>query len=155
VPLTTAIAEQIATLINTQNELTVTYTAAKVLRHEDRYIVRADESGNVVGVVEVKNVQWYQCEVDHLSVSPKHTRQGIGSWLLEQAETRAKELGARVAQCTIRVGNVESEGLFKKYHYAPAVTFRNERSGNDVTVYQKVLVAADSPNRLKPFSSIS
>jgi G3E family GTPase len=31
----------------------------------------------------------------------------------------ARELNARVAQCTTRVGNVESEAIFKKHRYIP------------------------------------
>jgi GNAT superfamily N-acetyltransferase len=89
-------------------------------------------------VAEVQLVQWYQAEILHVSVGLKH--QGTGTWLVERAEAKARELGARIAQCTIRVGNVESEGLFTKLHYSSAVTFMNEHSGNAVTVYQKVLV---------------
>ena len=138
------VAEQIATLLNAQNQLTVPYTKARVLDHEDRYITKLDDSGVVVGVVEVKKLQWYQCEIDHISVDPGFKRKGFGSALLEAAEARARQLGARVAQCTIRVGNVESEGLFRKRGYVGTVTFRNEDSGHDVTVYQRVLGAASS-----------
>lgn len=55
-----------------------------------------------------------------------------------EAEARLKQLGARLAQWTIRAGNEASEGLFRKHGYNPAVTFLNQRSGNRVTVYQKV-----------------
>lgn len=135
------VAEQIAHLLNTQNKLTVPYTAPRILEHEDRYLTSCDESAKVIGAVEVKKVQWYQCEIDHVSVDPGHKRHGVGSALLEAAEERARQLGARVAQCTIRVGNVESDGLFKKKGYTGTVTFRNADSGNDVTVYQRVLGA--------------
>ncbi len=133
------VAEQIAHLLNTQNQLTVPYTAARILEH-DRYITTLDGSGKVIGAVEIKKVQWYQCEIDHVSVDPDFKRKGIGSGLLKEAEERARQLGARLTQCTIRVGNVESEGLFKKHGYVGTATFRNENSANDVTVYQKVLV---------------
>jgi len=138
VPMTDTVARQIADLLNSQNELTVDYTAAKVLEH-DRYIVRLDDSGNVIGAVEVKKVKWYQCEIDHLSVHPDAKRRGLGTSLLGEAEARARQLGARVAQCTIRVGNAPSEGLFKKAGYISTVTFVNAANGNRVTVYQKVL----------------
>ncbi|MEK7996650.1 MAG: GNAT family N-acetyltransferase [Planctomycetota bacterium] len=143
-PISEIIAEQIASLLNTQNRLTVQYSAAKVLEHQDRYIVRLGESFSVLGAVEVKRVQWYQCEIDHLSVDPQFKRQGIGTWLLQKAETRAMELGAGIAQCTIRVGNQESEGLFTKHGYTATVTFLNQQSGNRVTVYQKILAPDQS-----------
>jgi hypothetical protein len=37
------------------------------------------------------------------------------------------------------VGNVASEGLFKKCGYHATITFTNPASGNHVTVYQKAL----------------
>lgn len=140
-PLPKVVAEQIADLLNSQNQLTVPYTASKIIDHQDHYIVRYDDNGKVLGAVEVKKVQWYQCEIDHLSVDPKSKRQGIGSRLLQDAEARARDMGARIAQCTIRVGNDASEGLFKKHGYTPTVTFLNRANGNQVAVYQKVLEA--------------
>ncbi len=138
--LTRAVAEEIADLLNSQNQLVGRYTAEKVLDHQDDYIVRYDENGKVLGAVEVRSVQWYQCEIAHLSVHQAARCRGIGSWLLQEAEAKATELRARVAQCTIRAGNRESEGLFKKHGYTPTVTFVNQRTGNEVTVYLKALV---------------
>lgn len=134
------IAEQIATLLNTQNKLTVVYDADKVLQAADRYIYRLGEDSKVVGAVEVKKVQWYQCEIDHLSVVVR--RHGIGSSLLAEALARAEHLGARVAQCTIRVGNQDSESFFTKHGFTPTVTFLNRQNGNRVTIYQKALVTS-------------
>jgi ribosomal protein S18 acetylase RimI-like enzyme len=139
VPLTKAVAEQIAVLLNSQNQLTVPYTASKIIARQDGYIVRCDDNSKVLGAVELKKVQWYQCEINHLSVDPKSKRQGIGGWLLQEAEARATDIGARIAQCTIRVGNAASDGLFRKHGYTPTVTFLNRENGNRVTVYQKVL----------------
>jgi GNAT superfamily N-acetyltransferase len=134
------LAAEIAALLNARNELTVPYAAERILQHEDRYIIRLGERSELMGVVEVNRVQWYQCEIDHLSVHPDFLRKGVASWLVEAAEDRARKLGARIAQCTIRAGNRSSEGLFKKHGYRPTSTFSNERSGNEVTIYHKVLV---------------
>jgi GNAT superfamily N-acetyltransferase len=135
------IAQQIATLLNTQNELTVVYDADKILQAADRYIYRLGEDAKVVGAVEVKKVQWYQCEIDHLSSVVKC--RGTGSSLLAEALARAEHLGARVAQCTIRVGNQDSERFFTKHGFTPTVTFLNHENGNQVTVYQKTLALSD------------
>jgi len=134
------IAAQVADLLNAQNQLTIIYDPAKVLKHADHYIVRLADNAKVLGCVEVKKLQWYQCEIDHLSVQPDAKRKGLGRALLAEAEAKAKQLGAQVAQCTIRVGNIESEGLFKKNGYMGSVTFTNKENGNRVTVYQKVLL---------------
>jgi N-acetylglutamate synthase-like GNAT family acetyltransferase len=135
--MTNQIAQEVAALLNTRNQLTVKYDSQKVLEHAKRYIVRHDDSSKVIGVVEVKKVQWYQCEIDHLSVALD--RQGIGSSLLIEALAKAKDLGARVAQCTIRVGNTASEALFTKHGFVPSLTFQNYDTGNRVTVFHKAL----------------
>jgi N-acetylglutamate synthase-like GNAT family acetyltransferase len=134
-----AIAAQIAKLLNQQNQLAEKYDAARVRREAAKmsYIWRLTDDQILAGVVCVKPVQWYQCEIRHLSVQAK--RQGTGTWLLAQAYACAKEHGASVVQCTIRVGNEESEGFFKAHGFVATVTFVNPESGNRVTVYQKVL----------------
>lgn len=140
VPMNVETALAIAELINDRNKLTKKYTAEKVLEKAENYICRFASDGHLLGVVEAKRVQWYQCEINHLSVRADAEGAGIGSWLLKSAEARAVELRTRVAQCTIRVGNEPSEGLFRKFGYLPTVSFFNVRSGNDVRVYQKALV---------------
>lgn len=133
-------ANEIAELINDRNKLTQRYTPEKVLEAAGNYICRLSSDSRLIGVVEVKRVQWYQCEIDHLSVRADAEGQGVGSWLLKSGEDRALELRTRVAQCTIRVGNERSEGLFRKFGYVQTVSFFNVLSGNDVRVYQKALI---------------
>lgn len=142
------IAQQITQLINSQNQLTTPYNKDKVLEQYDQYIVHLDGviqilgSGSklqVLGVVRIEKVQWYQCEIKHLSVLPQVQGRGIAKGLLQAAEARAAQLGAKMVQCTIREDNTKSEGLFKKFHYVPTIAFRNDRSGKRITVFQKVL----------------
>lgn len=135
-------ARQIAELINARNQLTVNYTAKKILDAADNYLYRLEGSSRVVGVVEVKPVQWYQSEIDHLSVHPEAEGRGIGFSLVEEAELKAIQQGARIAQCTIRADNERSQAVFQRRGFAPAVSFCNRDSGNHVTVYQKALVTA-------------
>lgn len=134
------LAQEIAELINARNKLTRDYTANRVLEAADNYLWRLGSDSRLVAVIEVKRVQWYQCEVDHLSVRADSEGHGLGSSLVAEAEARAIHLGARIAQCTIRVGNDPSERLFRKRGYVPGVTFYNARSGNHVATYQKALV---------------
>ena len=134
------IAEQIANLINERNKLTVHYSTRTVLEAADNYIYKVD-NGKVIGSVEVRRVQWYQSEIDHLSVQAFCEGRGIGTELLKEAEAKAIRSGARISQCTIREGNEASCALFQKHGYTATVTFRNRDSGNLVTVYQKVLGA--------------
>lgn len=131
-------AKDIATLLNSQNQLITAYDSTMILEHAESYIYELDEHSSVVGVVEVKRVQWYQCEICHLSVSIK--RIGMGSRLLANALAHSKSVGARIAQCTIRDGNIESRNLFIKNGFVATVSFLNCQSGNQVNVYQKSLV---------------
>jgi ribosomal protein S18 acetylase RimI-like enzyme len=135
-------AEQIAALLNARNQLQVDYTAEKVSEHAADYLFEIDE-GTVVACVEVKKVQWYQWEICHLSVSENHARQGLGKRLIRRAEEKARSGAARIAQCTIRVGNEASEQAFRRSGYREASCFFNSATSNYVAVWQKVL--ADDP----------
>jgi len=140
--LSQAQAAEIAALLNARNQLTVQYTGKKVLDHADDYLFRLSPAQKVVACIEVKKVQWYQAEVLHLTVAEGEKGKGYAKALLSSAETRAREKSVRVLQCTIREGNVQSEGLFQAAGFLKASTFHNEHSGNNVGVYQKVLVHA-------------
>jgi ribosomal protein S18 acetylase RimI-like enzyme len=85
-------------------------------------------------------VQWYQTEILHLTVAASATRQGYGKALLCEAESAARESGARLLQCTIREGNTESRSLFEEFGFKHVSSFFNKKSGSNVAVLQKVLV---------------
>lgn len=131
-------ADQIATLLNTRNQLSVAHTGETVLRHAERYLFET-ETDAVVACVEVKRVQWYQWEICHLSVHADHEGRGLGKELVRRAEEAALRGGACIAQCTIRVGNRASEHVFQRSGYTQTVRFHNPSSGNDVGVWQKAL----------------
>lgn len=135
-------AAGIAELLNARNQLTVHYTGKKVLDHADDYLFRLSSAQTVIACVEVRRVQWYQAEVLHLTVAEGEEGKGHAKELLSSAETRARERGIRLLQCTIREGNVQSARLFQAAGFLKVGTFHNEHSGNNVAVYQKVLVHA-------------
>jgi RimJ/RimL family protein N-acetyltransferase len=137
-PMTKELAAKIAALINERNQLDGRYDTARILKHSGNYEYELD--GDVlIACVEIKDVQWYQWEICHLSVNSAHGRKGHGSRMIQRAEEKAKQGGARIVQCTIRVGNVESEGAFRKHGYTQATCFYNERTKNYVGVWQKVI----------------
>ena len=143
-------AEQIATLLNTQNQLTVQYNADRVLEHAGNYLVRMDSSGQVAACAELKKVQWYQFELLHVTVAQQHHRQGHARSLVAEAVDRATKGGARILQSTIRVGNTASEELFKSSGFEAVSRFYNARSSNTIGVWQRVLSEAPSNNSFKP-----
>ena len=132
-------AQQAASLLNRQNQLTKKYGKTDILKRSDQFLMRLDDAGKVIAAVEVEQVQWYQAEVKHLSVEVGQQGKGLGRQMLRDAEQRAIELGARIAQCTIRDDNKASIGLFLTSGYQHNVTFVNAKSGNRVMVLQKVL----------------
>lgn len=131
-------AHEIADLLNRRNQLMGEHTEHSILHDANDYLVTSVD-GRVVGAVQVKSVQWYQAELCHLTVDENHGRQGHGRDLAARAEARARQLGARVIQCTIRKGNAGSEGLFRSVGYRRVSTFYNTGSGNYVAVWQKIL----------------
>jgi ribosomal protein S18 acetylase RimI-like enzyme len=132
-------AQQIAHLINTQNQLAVKYTANDILNDANSYIFL--KSGpKVVACVNLVRIQWYQFEVSHLSVAPSERGKGLAQRLLLQCEEKAKARGGHVLQCTIRVNNIASEGLFSKNGFAKTLQFHNHRTNNLVNVWQKVIM---------------
>ena len=135
-------ARQIATLLNSQNQLTVKYDADRVLEHADDYLVRLDDSGKVIACAELKYVQWYQYELLHVTVAEDHTRKGLARALVEEAAEKATANGARILQSTIRAGNDASEGLFSASGFMSVCRFYNARSKNIVAVWQRVLSPA-------------
>ena len=130
-------AHVIASLINERNHLATKHTAASILQHGDEYLFRKDQvSGEVIACVQVKEVQWYQAEILHLSVHESHEGRGHAKSLMKEAAAKAVDLGARVLQCTIREDNVASRGLFESFGYSCVSKFFNERTKNNVCVYQ-------------------
>ncbi|SRR5260370_23485250 len=136
--MTNDVATKIAALINDRNQLDRDYNAARVLEHATNYEYQL-EGEVLVACVEVKKVQWYQWEIRHLSVNTAYGRKGDGTRMIQRAEEKAKDGGARIIQCTIRVGNVESEGAFRKQGYTHVNSFHNSRTNNYVAVWQKVV----------------
>ena len=135
-------ADQIAALLNERNQLTVQYTGKRVLASADNYLYRISETNEVIACVEVKEVQWYQAEVLHLTVAEPCERKGHAKALLCEAQRSARAKGARILQCTIRMDNEASRRLFEGFGFLHVGTFLNQFSGNNVGVFQKVLATA-------------
>jgi GNAT superfamily N-acetyltransferase len=131
-------AMQVAELLNNANQLTRTYTADDILACADGYIVELVDDA-VVACIEIKRVQWYQCEIRHLCTHPNHMRKGHGTRLISAAERKASAGGARIVQCTIRRENAPSETLFSQRGYRMAASFYNVDTKCQLGVWLKVL----------------
>jgi ribosomal protein S18 acetylase RimI-like enzyme len=140
--LTAIQADQIATLLNERNQLTIEYDRIRVLGRAESYLCRFSESKDVIACVELKIVQWYQAEVLHLTVAADYERQGHAKALLCEVEQVARKKGVRLLQCTIRTDNDASRKLFEGFGFLQAATFHNDTSGNNIAVFQKTLAPA-------------
>jgi N-acetylglutamate synthase-like GNAT family acetyltransferase len=134
--MTTDIAEQIAKLLNTRNQLVVEYTAKKVFDKKSNYVYIEIEN-EVIACAESKKIQWYQSEISHVSVSTKVEGQGKGKEVLKLAEKKAKDEGAKILQCTIRANNENSIRLFSRNGYINVNRFYYPNSGYWVFLFQK------------------
>lgn len=132
-------ARQIADLLNRRNQLTKNYTEAMILEFAGNYIFRKNNDV-VVACVELKKIQWYQSEICHLTVHEQYERKGHGRALIQKATDVAIAQGARILQCTIRIGNNGSERAFLEAGFVKTCSFHNARSENNVNVYQKSIV---------------
>jgi GNAT superfamily N-acetyltransferase len=137
-------ALEVAVLLNTRNQLQYTYTAEMVLADADNYLLELD-GDEVVACVEINKVQWYQWELRHLSVIEAREGMGLGKKLIKRAEDKARKGRARIVQCTIEVGNDNSENAFGRSGYHKSCRFYNERTERDVAVWQKVLDGRPKP----------
>ena len=133
---------QIAHLLNSHNRLVIRYNADRVLKSAETYLYELSAGGEVMACVELKDVQWYQFEIDHLTVAPDSQRKGFARQLLKRAEEQATNAGGRVMQCTIREDNEPSQQLFRTNGFSRVSTFHNPKSGNNVGVWQKIISPA-------------
>jgi ribosomal protein S18 acetylase RimI-like enzyme len=137
--MTNGEAQEVAALLNHRNKLARQHSEHSVLAHADDYLTKTLD-GRIIAAVQVKRVQWYQAELCHLTVDENYEGKGHAREMAALAEARARELGARVIQCTIREGNAGSERLFRSAGYCRISTFYNGDSGNYVAIWQKTLV---------------
>jgi ribosomal protein S18 acetylase RimI-like enzyme len=136
-------AAQIADLINARNELARRYAAKDIQLVRENYLFELSKAGNVIGCVEVKRVQWYQFEIDHLSIAEDVEGNGVAWALFKRVEQYAVQSRGRLIQCTIREGNEKSQRLFKRNGFSQVSVFHYPDTGNNVGVWQKVI----SPKR--------
>lgn len=151
-------AGQIAELLNQQNQLVVPYTAERILQAAANYLCEFSDEGDVIACAELKKVQWYQFEIDHVTVRPAFEGKGYARRLLERCEQKARETRGRVLQCTIREGNERSQILFEKSGFVRTAGFYYPDTGNNVGIWQKVISPArvkDIPKALTPEPSLA
>jgi len=134
-----ATAQKISTLINSQNQLSRAVTPEKVLHEKHKYLYEFDDNGEIIVCLQLSENIWYQYEIKYVSTAEKYRRQGYASRLIQKAEGEARKMDACILQCAIWEDNEASKGLFKKMGFTPVSGFYFASSGENVSVWHKVL----------------
>ena len=142
------IAEQIAILINEQNELIKPYTTELIQKHSEEYQYKLDRHGDLVCCLRLKRVQWYQGELCHASSRQKERQNTAMYRILERTIQVALEKDIRLLQATVRASNIVPQKFLKSFGFEHTATFYYPVSGNDITVWQKNLSIAPNVSRL-------
>lgn len=106
--LTRKEAEQVAHLLNTQNNLAIKYKAGSIAASKSPYLV-AILSGRVLGCVCIEKVSYHLSEIKHLSVDKRFQGRGIGHYLVKRALRACK---THYVYATVRKDNEASKNLF-------------------------------------------
>ncbi len=65
--------------------------------------------------------------------------QGIGTAMMNLKEAIAKEFGYKLLTATVVEGNEAEQKILKKFGWTKHLTFKNDRTTNDVSFWSKIL----------------
>lgn len=133
------VAQQIATLINTQNHLARTLSVDEVMRRSGSFIYfgLVAPVPEIWGVLQVRYLTFYLSEIRYVSVHPEHRRAGLATRLINHAE----RLSTRpFINMTTRLDNEPMLHCLNKAGYTPQGTpFQNPATGHMCVLWQKGL----------------
>ncbi|MHA1123088.1 MAG: GNAT family N-acetyltransferase [Candidatus Heimdallarchaeota archaeon] len=104
----------------------------KQLSEPNLWILVAEESGEIVGVVLVTHDArkgW----INRLAIKSSRTREGIATKLLQAAEKSLYEMGIEVIALLIKNDNLASRDFFEKenYQYSKEIAYYSKRLDPD------------------------
>ncbi len=105
---------------------------SKQLNEPNLWILVAEESGEIVGVVLVTHDArkgW----INRLAIKSSRTREGIATKLLQAAEKSLYEMGIEVIALLIKDDNLASRDFFEKenYQYSKEIAYYSKRLDPD------------------------
>ncbi|MDA3908196.1 MAG: GNAT family N-acetyltransferase [Sulfurimonas sp.] len=114
-----SIAEQIATLLNSNNQLKQHYTYSKVLASEETYLLEldgynirhTDNKRKLIGVVGLLQLEENVTLIKHLCVDNKYRNKGVATSLLKQALSVCE---TKYVQMRVRSDNIPSLNFAEK-----------------------------------------
>jgi len=104
----------------------------KQLNEPNLWVLVAEESGEIVGVVLVTHDArkgW----INRLAIKSSRTREGIATKLLQAAEKSLYEMGIEVIALLIKDDNLASRDFFEKenYQYSKEIAYYSKRLDPD------------------------
>ena len=109
-------------------DLLFTYNPSAVI--QGRYYMALEDDA-IKGIVGLLWRSWYLTELRHLFVKPEFRRQGIGTFLVEEALKRVR---TPLACCTVRDNNEGSLALLRRAGFIMERRFVNPETGNTVSL---------------------
>jgi len=138
------IALQIARFLNTYNKLDNYITTDDILKESENYIYISTDDNILISAVKLIKFDWYLGGIKHLTVNKSYRGMGYCIRTLKMAEKEAINKNIRVLQATIRINEKISIKCFKKCGFEQINCFYNKRTGNNILIFQKVLVPCEN-----------
>lgn len=95
----------------------VKYIARKLRFQKDLFLVAIRES-KLVGTV-MAGYEGRRGWINYLAVSPAHQREGIGRWLMQEAEKRLLALGCPKVNLLVHRSNSQVIDFYRKLAFSP------------------------------------
>jgi len=128
----TDLSEQVASLINTYNNLSYRRTALDVREGKIDYVVETHGKW-VVGCCGYEKLGYQLTEIKHLAVNQEWRRRGVGGFLIKSV---LKFCDTPAIFATVREDNKSSMSLFRTLGFIPSVTYNAE--GHNVLLLTRV-----------------
>ena len=110
------------------------------MRHRGAFTLVADGGGPEIGGFIVAHTGPTSGHIVTIDVIPTARRSGVGSLLLQAAEDRLRDSGARAVELETAVDNVSALGFYKRHGYSVVRTWpRYYSNGVDALVLRKEL----------------
>lgn len=84
------------------------------LKGDGEFLV-AELDGEIVAMGALRASGTGRAELKRMRVNPRYQRRGLGELILEQLETRARELGVRILQLDTTVAQTAAQHLYRKH----------------------------------------
>ncbi len=90
-----------------------------IIKDPEHEMIIAEGNGELIACAHVEPLQGGACEIGMLSLKAKHQGQGVGRWILRQAEDHAHEAGATRTILHVLTAREELFPWYERRGYEP------------------------------------